>query len=424
MIIKGARVFDPVTDGEGSLLDIETEGGAIKRLAPNIAPDGQKVIDGRNLYAIPGLVDIHAHLREPGYESKETVQSGTKAAAKGGITTVVAMPNTNPPMDNSQMFGRLKDIAASDASVEVFAASCMTQGRRGTIPVNFAENKKTGYVLFTDDGSPVNDFRIMLSICNQAAAAKALLMEHPEMTLLAEDAPLSYGELAERTGLKGQPAESESIDILTFGSVAGMTGARIHFTHISTGASVEAIRYLKARYGKLITADATPHHLLLSESDNKDLDPDKKMNPPLRPEPDREAIEAGLIDGTIDCIASDHAPHQAYEKNAGFEKAPFGCVGFETLLPATYTKLVVSGKMTIPRWLELVSLNPAKILGIDRGTLAAGKKANVALFDPNSSFIVTKDSLVSQSTNTAFAGMELTGKVCYTLCGGRIVYEP
>ncbi len=423
MIIKGAKVFDPATGKDGVNLDIETEGGIIKRLAPSIDPDGQKIVDGRNLYAIPGLIDMHAHLREPGYESKETIASGTLSAAKGGITTVVAMPNTNPPMDNVQMYRRVSDIAASDAIVEVLPASCITQGRRGRIAVNFAENKKTGYVLFTDDGSPVTDIALLVTVCKQAAAAKTLLMEHPEIPELTADAPLSYGELAERTGMKGQPAESECIDILTFGSLAGMYGARIHFTHVSTKAAVEAIRYLKDAYDGLVTADVTPHHLTLNELDNTGLDPDKKMNPPLRPESDRAAVEKALLDGTVDCIASDHAPHTAAEKSLGFAKAPFGTTGFETMLAATFTRLVVKSGLPVSRWLEMLTVKPAKILGIDRGTLAPGKKANVALFDPNSAFVVSKESFVSQSKNSAFAGMELKGKVCFTICGGRIVYE-
>lgn len=423
MIIKGAKVFDPASGIDGVNLDIETEEGRIKRLAPSISPDGQKVIDGRNLYAVPGLVDIHAHLREPGYESKETVMSGTQAAAKGGITTVVAMPNTNPPMDNIEMLRRLNGIVESDAAVEVLAASCMTQGRKGRIPVNFAEHKKHGYVLFTDDGSPVPDTAIMAAICRQAAAAKALLMEHPEVPFLTEDAPLSYGELADRTGLKGQPAESESIDIFTFGSLAGLYKARIHFTHVSTRASVETVRLLKSLYGGLITADATPHHLILSEKDNTALDPDKKMNPPLRPESDRLALEEALVDGTIDCIVTDHAPHTGTEKAAGFVKAPFGSAGFETLLASTFTRLVLTEKMSVSKWLNKVAVVPSRILGIPRGTLAAGAKANVTLFDPNSAFVVSKDSFASQSKNTAFAGMEFRGKVCFTVCGGRVVYE-
>ncbi len=423
MIIKNGIVFDCRNKIDGKKLDILIVKDRIKKIAHNIEEKNEPVIEARGLFVIPGLIDLHAHLREPGETHKETIGTGSRAAAKGGITTVLAMPNTKPPVDNPRLIAGLKEIAARDSVIRMLFASCMTKGRLGLEPVDFFRNKKAGCAAFSDDGSSAQDFEVMEKICLAAKHAKALLIEHPEVRALSKNRPLSYGAASKKYSLPGQPAEAESLAIWSLGTIAGMTGARVHFTHVSTQKSIEAVRALKDYYPGLITCDCTPHHLLLSESILlKKLDPDKKMNPPLRPEQDRKAIEEAVINGIIDALATDHAPHSEKEKNLPFEKAPFGAIGFETFLASTYTHLVKKKKVNILDWLKLITLQPARILGIESGRLETGGTASLTLFDPDKSFEIKKENMISRSKNSAFLGMRFSGCVEYTIAGGKTVF--
>lgn len=421
MIIKNVTLFDPLRHIGGMNLDIEIGDGKIIRTSAGIDIDGKKVIDGTGCYAVPGLIDMHVHLREPGYEYKETIASGTRSAAKGGIVSVLAMPNTNPPLDRPERYAATMDIVRRDAVIDVRLASCMTVDREGAEPVNLSANLDAGFTVFTDDGDGIQTDELMLKIAEEAKRVGALLMEHSEDNALSGKAPVSYGKLSGM--FAGQPAEAESLPILRFGAIAGMVGARIHFTHISTKASVEAVRYLKTVYPGLITADCTPHHLLLSEDDNTELDTNKKMAPPLRPESDRQAIEDGLLSGVIDAIATDHAPHSAEEKARPFEQAPFGTIGFETFLPATFTFLVKTRGADVNRWLEWVCVNPARILGLPEPKLIPGNPANLTLFRPDRAVKITEGFFISKSKNSAFMNREFPGEVTMTLYNGKVVYE-
>ena len=424
MLIKNGTVFDFANGVRGERLDILVRDGIISALGKNIAGAGDEILDAKGLFVVPGLVDLHVHLREPGQQHKETIETGTASAAKGGVTTVLAMPNTNPPVDSPAVIGQLLGEIKNRAKINVLVASSMTGARKGQNAVDFAANLAAGCAAFSDDGSGIQDPVVMTEICEAAVKTGALLVEHPELDFLSNKAPVGKGRLEKLFKLPGQPAEAESLAILMFGNVAGIRGARIHFTHISTEQSVKAVALLKERYGKLITCDCTPHHIALSDRDIRSVeDTNKKINPPLRPESDRKAIVRGLKTGTIDAVATDHAPHTAEEKKGGFEKALPGSVGLETFLPVTYTTLVAKKEIGMMEWVRLVSLNPSNILGIKKGSLGKGDAAGITLFDPNADFFVEEKNIVSKSKNSAFLGRKYKGVPVVTICGGRTVYN-
>lgn len=424
MLIRNGTVYDYANGIKGEKLDILIEGGRIRQIKKRITAEDKDVFQAKGLFVVPGLVDMHAHLREPGQGYKETIETGTASAAKGGITTVLAMPNTVPPVDNPEIIKTLSEEIKKRAIVNVLLASAMTEGRKGEKPVDLAANLAAGCAVFTDDGSGIQDPRVMMEICAAAVKKSVLLMEHPELEFLSNKAPIGKGRLEKLFNLAGQPAEAESLDILLFGSIAGLQGARIHFTHISTEKSVIAIKLLKEEYGKLITCDCTPHHIALTEKDIKSIDDtNKKINPPLRQESDRKAIEKGLRKGIIDAIATDHAPHAANEKAGGFEKALPGTIGFETLLPVTYTALVKSKQISMMEWVKLTSYNPSKILGIKKGSIGKEDIADITVFDPDADFVVNEKNIVSKSKNSAFLGKKYKGVVKMTVCGGKEVYK-
>lgn len=423
MIIINAKLFDPVNNINGEKLDIEIENDIIKHIAKDIDTAGKEIFDADGCYVIPGLVDMHSHLREPGNTHKETIATGTAAAAHGGIVCTLAMPNTSPPLDRPERLESLSRIVEQDAVIDTRFASCMTFNRAGSSPVNMQKNLDAGYIAFSDDGDGIQSEEVMIEICRRAKQNNALLIEHSESNLLSMKAPVSYGKLADKLIIEGQPAEAESLPILKFGVIAGMIGCRIHFTHISTRLSVEAIFYLKTMYPGLISADCTPHHLLFSEDDNLELDTFKKMAPPLRPKSDRLSIENGLRTGVIDIIATDHAPHTSEEKDQDFKDAPFGTIGFETFLPATYTHMVKERGVSEAKWLEWVSVRPANLLNLPYGSLTPGKKANLVIFNPNKKVEITTEYFYSKSKNSAFLGREFFGEVRMTMFEGKTVYE-
>ncbi len=405
-------------------MDVRYEGDRILEVAPDIRTEGESIIDAEGLVVMPGLVDMHVHLRVPGQEHKETIASASAAAARGGITTILAMPNTTPPMDSPHIINDMYRRIKKEALIDVKLSSCMTIDRAGKKAVPFSENMKAGCIAFSDDGNGIQDESLMQEICQKAHKLGALLMEHPESEFLARKRPVSYGKMEEVMDILGQPAEAETLDILKFGTLAGMNGTRIHFTHISTHKSIEAVRFLKRIYPGLISADTTPHHLVLSEDDNLIPDTNKKMNPPLRPESDRVAIERGLVFGSIDALATDHAPHSEEEKKSDFAHAPFGVIGLETLLASTFSHLPYLDRTTMLDWVKMVSYNPAHILGLhDVGALVPGRRADICIFDPEAVFEVKKDDIRSLSKNSAFLGKSFNGVVIKTICKGEIVYE-
>lgn len=427
MLIKNGIVFSYFPHINGEKLDIRVKNGVITKISKNINPhNGEEIIDARNRYLIPGIVDIHSHLRTPGFEYKEDFRSGSMAAGKGGITTLVAMPNTYPPLDNPKILVETYRKIEREASVEILLSSTITKKREGKELVDFKENKRAGCVFFTDDGNDINDIKLIEEICKLAGDGKFLIFVHPETHSLTKGKFFNKGELDDLFKREGQPPESESHSIMMFSLCGIKYCARIHFTHISSKIGVEILDFLKRHYGNLFTCDITPHHLILNDRDlvYPSQDPNRKVNPPLRSEADRIAIESALKDGVIDCIASDHAPHSLEEKNLGLENAPPGTIGFETMLPSTFTFLVRNKKIKMLDWIKLISYNPSKIIGLrKRGGIGRGFFANLVIFNPEEEILVNDDFLVSKSKNSAFKGMKFYGKIYYTLVKGKIIYK-
>ncbi|MCX7882477.1 MAG: dihydroorotase [Brevinematales bacterium] len=424
MILSGGVVFDTEIAPRGKRLEIWIEGERIKAISRHFSHSRVSRISLKGLHIYPGFIDMHVHLREPGQTHKEDISTATLAAAAGGVTTVLAMPNTLPPIDREDRYDMVKKLVEEKALVEVLHSCAMTIEREGKELSDFEALKKAGCFWLTDDGSSIQDQKLIAQACERLVATGQLWIEHPEVAFLAEGRPLHKGKASSQRGLHGQPREAESLAVLQAGVLAGYYGVRIHFTHLSTWQSVEAVRLLKNWYPGLITADTCPHYLFFTEEDvlKENYSSNKKMNPPLREEKDKEALIHGLVDGTIDCVTSDHAPHTSEEKARGIEKAPFGVVGVETLFPALFT-LIHERKGLQKRWLSLLTTQPASILGIDRGRLCPGKIANLTLVNPHAQWVVRETSLHSRSQNSAFLGRRLLGEVVATYVKGKKVYE-
>ncbi|NPV39589.1 Dihydroorotase [Brevinematales bacterium NS] len=424
MILSGGIVFDEVLAPTGRRLEIWIEGEKIKAIAPRFSSKQEPKISVKGLFVYPGFVDMHVHLREPGQTHKEDIASATLAAAAGGVTTVLAMPNTIPPLDRVERYDMVKRLCEEKAIVEVLQACAMTLERQGKELSDFVSLKEAGCLWLTDDGSSIQEQRLIAAACETFTTTGQLWIEHPEIAFLAEGHPLHEGKVASQRGIKGQPREAESLAILQAGLLAGYYGVRIHFTHLSTWQSVEAIRLLKKWYPGLISADTCPHYLFFTEEDvaKEGYTPNKKMNPPLREERDRKALLSALADGTLDCLTSDHAPHTAEEKSAGIEKAPFGVIGVETLFSSLFT-LATTYSPLRKRWLSLLTTGPASILGIERGRLSPGSIANLTVVNPDASWVVNEQNLHSRSKNSAFLGKTLRGVVLATYVRGKKVYE-
>jgi len=425
MILRGGMVFDPISFPMGKRLDILVREGRIVKLSRNIHLEGEPVVDVKGRYIFPGVIDMHVHLREPGQTHKEDIATATLAAAAGGVTTVVAMPNTIPPIDSPQRYREVLSLVREKARVEVLATASLSVGRGSEELTDFEGLAREGCRWLSDDGSSLQDKKIIYEACQKIRPTGQLWIEHPEIAFLAHGYPLHDGKAAQKLGVLGQPREAESLAIWQLGFIAGLVGVRVHFTHLSNWRSVEAVRFLKHAYPDLFTADTCPHYLYFTEEDviKRNFDPNTKMNPPLRQERDRLALLEGIVDGTIDCLVSDHAPHTEEEKSVGMEKAPFGVIGLETLLSAAYTLFVVEKKPYVKNWLALLTTNPSRILGIDRGRIAEGKKANLTIFDPKERWEVKASDFHSKSHNSIFIGVSLQGRVVQTYVDGKKVYE-
>jgi len=421
LLIKNAWVIDPANKLDAKR-DILIEADKITRVEPEIKLKNAQVIDGQNKIVFAGLVDMHVHLREPGREDKETVASGTRAALKGGVTSLLAMPNTEPAIDSVENIRLLKKIIQESACANVYIAATITKERAGKKLTNQPALKKAGAIAITDDGSSVDSERLMRQALKTACGSKLLVICHCEDKTLSHGGVVNLGLTSTRMGLRGISNASEykrlERDIL----LAEKTKARIHIAHVSTKESVKLIAQAKKR-GVKITAETAPHYFSLSEEAVWDYDANMKMNPPLRSKEDKEAIIQGLKDGTLDVIASDHAPHTENEKEIEFERAECGVIGLETLLAASLQALVVPGIISWSELIKKLSLNPSTILGIPNGHLSVGSCADLVIFDPEKEWVCRKEDFLSQSKNSCFLGQRFKGRVAYTICAGKIVYQ-
>ena len=417
LLLKNGRVY---TESGFSDTDLLVEGDRIVRMAPHLDCAADQVIDCRGCIVTPGLVDLHVHLREPGFEYKETIATGTAAAAAGGYTTVCPMPNLNPVPDCPESLQVELDAIARDACIRVLPFGAITVGEKGQALADIAgmAGKVAGY---SDDGKGVQSEALMLAAMEQVKRQDSFISAHCEDESLLEGGSVHKGEFAAHMGLRGISSSSEYVPIIRDIALAEKTGVRYHICHISARESIQAVREGKKR-GVQVTCEVTPHHVALCDMDIKSDDGKYKMNPPLRGREDREAIFEGLRDGTIDVIATDHAPHSAEEKSRGLEKSAFGIVGSETAFAVCYTELVRGGVIGLEKLLELMSVRPAAILGRS-ARLAEGETADLAVFELETPFTVDPDTFLSKGRSTPFAGMRLYGRTELTLCGGEIVYR-
>ncbi|HUV43702.1 MAG TPA: dihydroorotase [Dehalococcoidales bacterium] len=433
LLVRGGRLFDPAQgiDSTGSLL---IDGGTISWLGAGeaVPPSGCDILPVQGFIVCPGFVDLHCHLREPGFEEKETISTGTLAAARGGFTTVCCMPNTEPPLDNGATIKRMLTTAAEEGMVRVLPVGCITKGRKGEELVDMAELASVGVIGFSDDGDPVPDSGLMRRAleCAREVDLQAGLqvhlpvIEHCEDKALTGDGVLNEGVVSARLGLRGIPAAAEEIMVARNIGLAGSTGGHLHVAHVSTKGSVELVRRAKHE-GLNVTAEVTPHHLTLTEEEVAACGANARVNPPLRTEQDIAALIEGLVDDTIDAIATDHAPHTEAEKNRGLEQAPSGISGFETAFGALMS-LVHTGRLPLPTLIRKLTSAPAALLG-ERfgklGTLEIGAAGDIVIIDPDMEWVVDTAKFASKGRNTPLAGRTLKGRVMATICGGRVVYR-
>ena len=416
-VIKNATVISPA-DGLNGANDILIENGRIAAVGQNLS--GDREIDAAGLYAVPGLVDMHVHLRDPGQTAKEDILTGCNAAAAGGVTSLLAMPNTDPAADSPETVRYMLD-KAKDAKAHVYVAASITKGLQGKEPTDLQALRDAGAVGLSDDGRPVLQTKHLREAMNRAPKLGMTVVAHCEDLSLAEGGKINEGAVSEALGVKGIPAAAEDCGTAREIALAAADNVPVHICHVSTRTSVALVRDAKRR-GVKVTAETAPHYFSLTEQALMGRDADFRMNPPLRTAADVQAIIEGLQDGTLDAIATDHAPHTPEDK-ADFEKAPNGSIGMETSLAVGVTYLVKPGLLSFSQLIEKMSANPAKLLGIPAGTLAVGAPADIALVDLNREWTVDVNRLHGKSKNTPFKGMTLTGKVVKTFLGGEVVFD-
>jgi dihydroorotase len=421
LLIKNGIVIDP-TQNLRAHMDILVEGTKIAGLAPHIHAAADTVIDASGKLVLPGLVDMHVHLREPGREDKETIASGTQAAVRGGVTTVLAMPNTFPAIDSLESVQLLKTIIKNSACANVCLAAAITTGRLGRSLTDVSELKKHGVIAISDDGASVDDDTVMWEALKNAAREKVLTICHCEDMSLSRKGVVNLGVISTKLGLRGISRESEYKRITRDLQLAEKANAAVHIAHISCKESVDIVAGAKKK-GIKVTAETAPHYFSLTEEDIIGYNTNMKMNPPLRTKRDVEAIKQGLKNGVIDVIASDHAPHTENEKDIEFDRAEFGVVGLETELAVSITELIKTGILDWPELVEKMAVNPARILGIHKGTLQAGRDADITVISQDEDWVVQKGGFVSKSKNSAFLGRKLQGVVVCTVCAGKIAYS-
>jgi dihydroorotase len=418
--IKNARVIDPASKRD-SAGDLFVRDGRIAASLSAAERKRAKTVDGRGLVAAPGLVDIHVHFREPGQTHKETIATGSRAAAAGGFTTVVCMPNTTPPADNAGTIQFILDAARRGAVVKVLPTGCITIGMKGETLSPIGSLRRAGVVAITDDGDCVQSNELMRRAAEYAKMFDLPVMDHCQDQSMTREAVMNEGDESIRLGLRGWPNAAEDLIVSRNIILSLYTGAHIHMQHISSARSVEILRQAKAS-GARVTAEATPHHIALTDSSLSTYDTNFKMNPPLRTEADRRAIIEGLRDGTLDCIATDHAPHTDYEKDKEFDYAPNGVIGLETALAVVLDVLVSKGRFKLSHAIDLMTRKPARLLGLAAGTLEAGAAADICLFDPAEKWTYDAKAGQSKSSNSPWNGRTLKGRVRSTIVDGRIVF--
>ncbi|MDD5477297.1 MAG: dihydroorotase [Candidatus Omnitrophica bacterium] len=421
ILIRGGRVIDPENKIDAKL-DILIEGNKISKVAKNIQVQDAVIINADNKIVAPGIIDMHVHLREPGREDKETVATATLAAAKGGVTTVLAMPNTQPAMDCPESVRLLKEIINKDAKVNVLICGTITKGRLGKELSDITALKKSGVYAISDDGCSVDSDALMFEALKKAKQAGLLTICHSEDKKLSGKGVINLGFNSTRLGLRGISNESEYKRVRRDIELANNAASAVHIAHVSCRESVEIITRAK-KTGVQVTCETAPHYFTLTEDALLGYDTNMKMNPPLRSKEDLIAIKQGLKDGTIDVIASDHAPHTENEKDIEFERAEFGVVGLETELSAGINELLAKGVLDWPGLVEKFCLNPAKILGLDTGKLSKGSPADIIIVSDQEPWVVDKQSLASKSKNSAFLGYSLKGRLDYTICNGQLIYQ-
>jgi dihydroorotase len=422
LLIRGGRVVDPSQKMDAGL-DLLLAEGIVAELGERLdAPEGTEIIDAAGLVVVPGLIDVHVHLREPGGEHKETIASGARSAAAGGFTTVVAMPNTDPPIDNAAAVGFVLAAGVRASGARVLPSGAITVAQAGEQLTEFGEMVAAGAVAVTDDGRPVANAGIMRMALEYAQAWDLPVAVHAEETGLSRGGAMNEGTMSTLLGLPGIPNAAEDVMIARDLILAELTGGRLHIQHVSTRGGVELIRAAKARAVR-VSAEATPHHFTLTDAAVGSYRTDAKMNPPLRAEADRDAVREGVRDGTLDVIATDHAPHHYDEKEQAFEDAPFGIVGLETALGIALSELVHSGLLALPALVDRMSCAPARALGLPGGSLRPGSPADVTLLDPDLPWTVEPARFLSRSRNTPFGGRTLRGRAVRTVVGGRTAWE-
>ena len=422
ILIKSGRVLNPAT-GTDEMLDVLVEDGIVKKMEKQIREEAERIIDAKGCYVMPGFIDLHVHLRDPGLTHKETIETGCLAAAHGGFTTILAMPNTKPVADCPEVIRYVHEKAKELGIVNVLQVGAVTKGQAGSELSNIEGMIKAGCPAISEDGKSVMNSRLYREAMKIAAKYDIPVLAHCEDINLVDGGVMNADTNAEKLGQRGITNSVEDVIVARDIMLSRDTSAKLHLCHCSTKDSVAMVEKAKEE-GLKVTAEVCPHHFTLTSADIREEEiTNYKMNPPLRTKEDVEALKAGLRDDIMDVISTDHAPHSAEEKNAPMEKAPFGIVGLETAACLTYTELVAKGYLTPMQMAAKMSYNPAKVIGIDKGDIAPGKVADIVIFDPNESYTIDKNEFKSMGKNTPFHGYQVTGRVRMTLTGGKVVYE-
>jgi len=422
-LIRGAHVMDPKNKLD-QVLDIRIKKGRLNEIGKDLAANGEEIFEAEHLHLLPGLIDLHTHFREPGFEQKETIVTGAQAALHGGFVGCVSMPNTQPPCDHQSVIDNIIR-KAREVPFHIFPAGTISKERKGKELSEMADLKRAGIWAVTDDGSWVTDSLLMRRAMEYASMMGLLVISHCEDKRLAGGGVMNEGLTSTQLGLKGNPVQSEEIAVMRDIQLARLTGARLHIAHVSTAGSVKLIHEAKEE-GLAVTAEATPHHLSLTEAACEEYNTNSKMSPPLRTAKDVAALQKALKEGTIDCVATDHAPHTEEEKMLEFDEAPFGVIGLETALAVCLTELVHAKKMTLGELVQRMSTRPAEILKLPEGfgEIRKGTEANLTLVDLSEEWTVDTHKFVSKSKNSCFGGKKLKGKVMATLCLGNFwIYQ-
>ena len=422
LLIKNAIIVNADKIGNKPQ-DILCEGGQITKIAPSLPSADHEIIDAAGKKVLPGLIDIHTHLRQPGHEDKETIETGSRAAVKGGFTSIMCMPNTSPVIDNAMVVEFVIREAMRVGLCHVYPIGAITKGQADAELTDMAELKTAGCLAFSDDGKSVVNSRLFRLAMEYAKMLDVLLIEHCQDPLLSAGGVMNEGVVSTRIGLKGDPAIAETVIVARDIETARYLNARVHLAHMSLERSCALIRFAKSQ-GIQVTAEACPHHFTLTDEACVGFDTSTKVNPPLRSKEDVAAIKHAIADGTIDCIVTDHAPHTKEDKEVGFDGAPFGLIGLETSLGLVMTELVHAGVIDLSKMVDKMSSAPARIVGLaNKGAIKPGFDADITIIDPDCEWTVSEEGFVSKGKNSPFIGRTLKGKVEYTICSGKVVYK-